>query len=227
MGNLVNCGFYRLHLAHAFLNGDAPVFQMVIALGAAGNVLKCDGNGGFLPKCFKESSVVLHAAGQFIHHDVGQLFSLGLGDIKDADHLKGGTHNLHCFGDGVSVCVQHGLLGLGIDLLHLHIRLVGRGGKDADAFLALHHMAVKVALPCRVPCNQGGFRLLHGDEQRVVEGVVIKLGHGAQIFLEPLGFKEFLDALFQPVCDLTDLLGVPVFCHSKPPIFCFQIESPG
>jgi hypothetical protein len=88
-------------------------------------------------------------------------------------------------------------------------------------------MAVKVTLPCRIPGNQSCLRFLHGNEQGVVEGVVVKLGHGAQIFLESLGFKEFLDALFQPVCDLTDLLGVFIFCHSKPPIFCFQIESPG
>ena len=35
------------------------------------------------------------------------------------------------------------------------------------------------------------------QEQRVVEGIVVELGHRAEIFLEPLGFKKLLDALFQ------------------------------
>ena len=36
-------------------------------------------------------------------------------------------------------------------------------------------------------------------------------------FLEPLGFKKLLDALFQLVRDFSDLLGIPVFSHLRPP----------
>ena len=46
----------------------------------------------------------------------------------------------------------------------------------------------------------------------IVERVVVKLGHRAKVFLETLGFKEFLDALFQLIRDFTDLLrGIFVF----------------
>ena len=74
-------------------------------------------------------------------------------------------------------------------------------------------MAVKVALPCRVPGNQRCLRLLHGDEQGVVERIVVKLGHRAKVLLEAFRFKEFLDTLFQLVRDLADLLGILVLRH--------------
>ena len=65
-------------------------------------------------------------------------------------------------------------------------------------------------------------RLLHRNEQRVVEGIVVELGHRAEIFLEPLGFKKLLDALFQLVRDFADLLCIFVFSHFKPPFrICF------
>ena len=55
-------------------------------------------------------------------------------------------------------------------------------------------------LPACLPrCKLGCLRLLHRNEQRVVEGIVVELGHRAEVFLEPLGFKQLLDALFQLV----------------------------
>ena len=55
-----------------------------------------------------------------------------------------------------------------------------------------------------------------------VEGIVVELGHRAEIVLEPLGFKKLLDALFQLVRDFADLLCISVFSHIKPPFrICF------
>ena len=213
MGNLMNCRFYRLDLAHALLNGNAAILQMVIALRASGYILKAYRDGRFLLERIKEGSVVFHAACQLVYNDVGKLLAVGLGNIEYADHLEAGAHHLDKLGDRLAVSAQNRLLRLGIDFLHLDLCLVGRGSKDFDALFALHHMAVKVALPCRVPGNQRCLRLLHGDEQGVVERIVVKLGHRAKVFLEAFRFKEFLDALFQLVRYLADLLGIFVLRH--------------
>ena len=44
-----------------------------------------------------------------------------------------------------------------------------------------------------------------------------------EIKIEPLSFKEFLDAPFQFICDFTDLLGIFVFSHFRPPYFSNSI----
>ena len=81
----------------------------------------------------------------------------------------------------------------------------------------------KIALPRGISGNKGSIRFLHGNEKCVVERVIVKLGHRAKVFLETLGFKEFLDALFQLICDFTDLLGILVFSHFRPPYFSNSI----
>ena len=217
MGDLVNGGFDRLDFAHALLNGNTAFNRREESLCAARNILKGNGDGRLLHERIEERLVVFNRAFQLIDDDVRKLLAVRLGNIKDAYHLEGGTQNLDRFRDSISVCADHRLLRQRINLLTLFLRLVRRGCKNLDALFALHDLTVKVALPRGITGNIGCLRLLHRNEQRVVEGIVVELGHRAEVFLEPLGFKKLLDALFQLVRDFADLLCIFVFSHLKPP----------
>ena len=217
MSNLVNGGFDRLDFAHALLNGNAAFNRREESLCTARNILKGNWDGRLLLERIEERLVVFDGAFQLIDDDVRKLLAVRLGNIKDAYHLEGGTQNLNRFRDSLSVCADHRLLRQRVNLLALFLRLVRRGCKNLDALFALHDLTVKVALPRGITGNIGCLRLLHRNEQRVVEGIVVELGHRAEIFLEPLGFKKLLDALFQLVRDFADLLCIFVFSHLKPP----------
>ena len=226
VGDLVNGGFDRLDFAHALLNGNAAFNRREESLCTARNVLKGNRDGRFLLERIEERLVVLDGAFQLIDDDVRKLLAVRLGNIKDTHHLEGRTQNLNCFCDSLPICADHRLLRRGVNLLTLFLRLVRRGCKNLDALFALHDLTVKVALPRGITGNIGCLRLLHRNEQRVVEGIVVELGHRAEIFLEPLGFKKLLDALFQLVRDFADLLCIFVFSHLKPPfLICFWAKK--
>ena len=226
MGDLVNGGFDRLDFAHALLNGNAAFNRREESLCTARNVLKGNRDGRFLPERVEERLVVFDGAFQLIDDDVRKLLAVRLRNIKDAHHLKGRAQNLNCFCDSLPICADHRLLRQRVNLLALFLRLVRRGCKNLDALFALHDLTVKVTLPRGITGNIGCLRLLHRNEQRVVEGIVVELGHRAEIFLEPLGFKKLLDALFQLVRDFADLLCIFVFSHFKPPfLICFLAKK--
>ena len=226
VGDLVNGGFDRLDFAHALLNGNAAFNRREESLCTARNVLKGNRDGRFLLERIEERLVVFDGAFQLIDDDVRKLLAVRLRDIKDTHHLKGRTQDFDCFRDSFSICADHRLLRQRINLLTLFLRLVRRGCKNLDALFALHDLTVKVALPRGITGNIGCLRLLHRNEQRVVEGIVVELGHRAEIFLEPLGFKKLLDALFQLVRDFADLLCIFVFSHLKPPfLICFWAKK--
>ena len=90
--------------------------------------------------------------------------------------------NLNCFCDSLPICADYRLLRHGVNLFTLFLRLVRRGCKNLDALFALHDLTVKVALPRGITGNIGCLWLLHRNEQRVVEGIVVELGHRAEIF---------------------------------------------
>ena len=226
MGDLVNGGFDRLDFAHALLNGNAAFNRREESLCTARNVLKGNRDGRFLPECVEERLVVFDGAFQLIDDNVRKLLAVRLGNIKDTYHLEGRTQDLNRFRDSLPICADHRLLRQRVNLLTLFLRLVRRGCKNLDALFALHDLTVKVALPRGITGNIGCLRLLHRNEQRVVEGIVVELGHRAEIFLEPLGFKKLLDALFQLVRDFADLLCIFVFSHLKPPfLICFWAKK--
>ena len=226
MGDLVNGGFDRLDFAHAFLNGNAAFNRREESLCTARNILKGNGDGRLLLERIEERLVVLDGAFQLIDDDVRKLLAVRLGNIKDTYHLEGRTQNLNCFCDSLPICADYRLLRHGVNLFTIFLRLVRRGCENLDALFALHDLTVKVALPRGITGNIGCLRLLHRNEQRVVEGIVVELGHRAEIFLEPLGFKKLLDALFQLVRDFADLLCIFVFSHLKPPfLICFWAKK--
>ena len=147
MGNFVDRRLDGLDFAHALLNGDPVLNRREVAFSAAGNVFKGNRGGRLLFQSFKKGSVVLHAAGKLINDNVRKLLAVGLGDVKDTHHLECGTHHFHSLRNGLSVCIQHRLLRGRINFFPLFLCLVGRGSEYLDAFLSLHDLTVKVALP--------------------------------------------------------------------------------
>ena len=144
------------------------------------DVLKPDGYRGCLLQCLEKILVVLHAAGQFIHRDRGQRCALGLADIEHGHHLE--RRNLYRFflGQRLAVLVQN-RLALFVQLFHLLLDLVRRRSKDFDAFFALFHGAVERVFPLVEARHQ--LPALHGDQQGVVEAVIVEFRHRGEVGL--------------------------------------------
>ena len=210
MGNFVDSRLDGLQLAHALLDGNAVVEQMKVAVRPALDVLKPDWHRGSLLQCLEKILVVLHAAGQFIHGDRGQRFALGLADIEHGNHLKG--RNLHrlFFRQRLAVLVQN-RLALFVQLFHLLLDLVGRRGKDFDAFFALFHGAVERVFPLVEARHQ--LSALHGDQQGVVEAVIVEFCHRGEVGFVAVAVEQLLNPCFQPVRD---------FFHALCAVFAVQ-----
>ena len=97
--------------------------------------------------------------------------------------------------------------------VHFHLFLI----------LALLYLPAEVLLPGSVSGNQGGIRLLHGDQDRIIQGIIVELGERLQIVLESFTLKQRLDTGFQLVGDLLDLIKLGgigfifLFRHGEPP----------
>ena len=157
------------------------------------DVLKPDGYRGCLLQCLEKILVVLHAAGQFIHRDRGQRCALGLADIEHGHHLE--RRNLYRFflGQRLAVLVQN-RLALFVQLFHLLLDLVRRGGKDFDALFALFHSAVERIFPLVEARHQ--LPALHGDQQGVVEAVIVEFRHRGEVGFVAVAVEQLLDACF-------------------------------
>ena len=198
MGNLVDGCFDGLQLAHALLNCNAVVEQMKVPVRPALYVLKPDWHRGSLLQRLEKILVVLHAAEQFIHRDRGQRFALGLADIEHGNHLKGRNLYRFFFGQRLAVLVQN-RLALFVQLFHLLLHLIRRRGKDFDAFFAFLHGAVERVLPLVEARHQ--LPALHGDQQGVVEAVIVEFRHRGEVGFVAVAIEQLLNARFQPVRD--------------------------
>ena len=68
-------------------------------------------------------------------------------EISKTLYLKGGDGDFLFFLYHFSLAVKHGLSRFGVDFINQLFHLVGRGGKDFNAFLAFLYMAVKLLFP--------------------------------------------------------------------------------
>ena len=175
VGDFVNGGFERLQLAHALVKRNALVLQVIIAVCAALDFLKADGDGRGLFKGCEKITVLLHIACQRVHGNIRQFLSLGLGHVKDGHHLVGGYGDLFFFGYGLAVPADHGLLGLRVDFLRFLFDFERRRGDNLNAFFAFFDVALKLVFPSGKARDQGSVGLLHGDQEGVVEAVIMKL----------------------------------------------------
>ena len=115
--------------------------------GAVCDLLKCNRDGGRFFKGGEKILVLLHIGKQRFNGKVGKLLALGLRNIKDGYNLKGGDGDFLFFLYHFSLAVKHGLSRFGGDFINQLFHLVGRGGKDFNAFLAFLYMAVKLLFP--------------------------------------------------------------------------------
>ena len=69
-------------------------------------------------------------------------------------------------------------------------------------------MALELVFPFVIARHQGGVRLLHGDQEGVVEAVIVELGHGGEVVFILFALKKGLNTGFQLVGDLFHALGV-------------------
>ena len=89
--------------------------------------------------------------------------------------VTGGDLDFFCFHDGLPVAADHGLSRLRVFLLYLLPDFVRRRGKYAYAFFPAHYVPSKVIFPCVKSGDKGSVGLLHGDQQRIVEAVIMEL----------------------------------------------------
>ena len=66
-------------------------------------------------------------------------------------------------------------------------------------------MTIVILLPGNVASYETCVWLLHGDQNRVVQRIVMKLRHRAKISLIVVAFKNLVYTLLQPLRDLPDL----------------------
>ena len=80
-----------------------------------------------------------------------------------------------CFRDGLPVFADHRLSRLRVFLLYLLPDFIRRRDKYAYAFFPAHYVPSKVIFPCVKSGDKGSVGLLHGDQQRIVEAVIMEL----------------------------------------------------
>ena len=171
---------------------------MKVPVRPALDVLKPDGHRGCLLQCLEKILVVLHAAGQFIHSNGRQWFTLSLADIEHGHHLKGRNLYRFFFGQRLAVLAQNRLTLL-VQLFHLLLDLVGCRSKNLDAFFAFLYGAVERVFPLVEARHQ--LPALHGDQQGVVEAVIVEFRHRGEVGFVAVTVKQLLNPCFQPVRD--------------------------
>ena len=187
-----------MQFAHALVNSNAFICKAVIAVCAALDLFQFHRHRGNLFQYAPKILVLLNAAGQCIYRKIGDLFAVGLAHIKDAYHLKGRDLDFLLLHDGLTVSTDHRLPGIRVDLFRFFLYGVRCRGKDFYAFFSALYMTLKVIAPLAKACNKGGVRLLHQNQQRIVQTVIMELGHGFQIGLIAFTFKQLPHTGFQP-----------------------------
>ena len=219
VGHFVDRCFHSLHLTHAFLNGDAVLDGVEISLCSACDLLKTHRYRTGLLQCFEEHFILRHIAGQLIYTESGQRFSVGLADVENIDHLERRHQDFLRFLYTGPIRICKDLAGDRIGFLNLHSLFVGSRGKNANAVFAFLHLTPKLLLPGGVSGYQCGIRFLHGDQDRIIQGIIMELGKRLQILLEFVAFKKCLYSGLQLIRDCLYLLKLRrvgfLFCAHK------------
>ena len=214
MGNLMDGGGYRLHLAHALPQRDALGFGAEIAVHIGGQRLYLHRHGRGPAQRLHERPVIFHASGQAgdgAGHALRQRLSVRLGVVEHLDRAEHGDLDLLFLGNHLAVRVQNGQLGVRVELFLLNFLLIRCGRDDGDALLAPQHMAGELVPPAVVARHKCGVRALQVDERLIVEGIVVKPAHGAQVIavlFHIAGFKDVADTRLDAVGDLLELFSV-------------------
>ena len=214
-----------LHLAHALPDGDALLACGKIAVHISPHGLDADGDGRGALQRLHERLIFLHVAGE-LFRQLRQGFSLRLGYVEYGDDLVHGDLDGLFLHDRVAVGVQHGELGVRVQLRFLDLLLVRRGRNDLDALFALPDISSEIVPPFVEAGHMSGVGLLHVDQHDVVDAVSVEPAHGGKVLPVLIRLEQLPDAGFNAVGDLFQprfvLLGVALFfCHFDAP---FQIK---
>ena len=200
VGNLMNRGRNRLHLAHALANGNFLMIGRKIAVRIGGHCFKSDRHQRTAAQGLHECLIIWHISGKG-GSKLRQRFPISLAHIKDLDRAKHGDLDFFFLCDDLSVFIQNRSLGIRVQFLLLDFLLVRCGGDDGNAMFSLFNMTLKLVFPLIVSGYQSGVRLLHIDEHGVVYRIAVEAGHNGQIAHILFTLKQFLDALLDAVCD--------------------------
>ena len=216
MGDLMDGGGDRLHLAHARPDHDPLFLRAEIAVHVLPERFYGNRNRGGAAQGLQKRFKLLDIPGQ-VAGQLGQGLALCLAHVKYLDRAEHGNLDLFFHGDYFPVLVQHGRFRIRVQLLFLDLFLKGGRGDDGDAMFALFHMALKLVAPPVIACHMGCPWHLHVDQGHVVDGIAVEPGHGGEVLPVLVAFKQVFDALLDALGDLPQpfFVGFLRFCHGK------------
>ena len=200
VGDLMHQGSDGLNLAHALADAYFLAFGVESAVSVRGHFFECHRNRRRAFQGFHKGVILFHIAvqGRGEHR---QRLTLCLGEIEHRRHPEPGNGDFLFLHDRVAVLVQQRRFGIRVKLCFLHLFLVDRRRNDLNAFLALFHVALKL-FPLVETGDARGVRLLHIDEDRVVEGIAVKAAHGGKVVFKLTAVENIPDSTFDAVRDL-------------------------
>ena len=196
----------RLHFAHALLKSDPLIHCVVVPLGSGWNVLKADRHRTGPFQCLKEHLIIRDTAGKLIYADGREGPAVSLTHVKDVYDLEGRDHDFLQFLCCAAVRIKDRLSCDRIDPIHFHLLFVGSRSKNTDTLFAFLNLPAEVLLPGSIPGDQCGVGLLHGDQDRIVQGIIVEFGERLQVILEGLALEKRLNTGFQLVGDFLNLI---------------------
>ena len=219
MGDLMDGGTHRLHLAHAILEGNHICFWRKNSVQVFPKRFDFYGRGRCSPQCLHKYLVLFHIPGQG-SGQAGQRLSLRLAHIKYLDRTEQRNfHNLFLC-NYIAPFVTHWDLGFRVQLHFLNSLFVRRRSQDSQTLLTLFHMASEFVFPLVKSCHMGGVGHLHMNHDGVVYRIVMKSRHCVQIFQILFTLEQFLNAAFDFGRNLLDLLPAAGF------LFCHRVAAP-
>lgn len=206
VGCLMDQRFQRLRLAHALVDVDFLLQQVIAAFGRL-RLSELNGHRGQLFYRRHELCVLRHFAGQLVHAVGGEFLPLRLAYVEHVDDPKIRPPHERPFLFGLAVRAEDRRHGLRVDLLLEDKFFAGHGGKDLDAFLAGLYRPAKFLFPFPKARDNACLWALPEDQENVSKAVPMELGYGGEVALVSVALENVLDAAFQLVRQRFDASG--------------------
>ena len=204
VGNLVNKCLDGLKLADARANNNPLLRAAHVAhCRFALHCLKGDGQRRQLHQHALEIFKAVHAPLQGTVVDGGQGLAVRLGHVEDPTRGEEG-YTGHSNLDRLAVFVQNRIAVF----IRLHIlpHPLSRRSQNNNAFLALANLTVEFFLPRLIPGDQRSIRTLEVNQDDVVDGIIVELGHNGQHLLVAFALKHRFGSVHHLLHDAVQLL---------------------